>query len=90
MKKIINFILKILSYPVTVYRVMKMRKIYNQEKRDAWNLFYAKNKVWLGNWYREKGLDSKPPVYYDQKSKKWIKLNRQQRREMYARLNKKS
>lgn len=71
---------KILTYPILVFRVMRRRKIYQQEKKQAWLSFYSMNRKWLHAWYTDKGLDHKPPVYYDPRQKKWIKLTRKDRR----------
>lgn len=82
MSKLIKFILSPFIYIITVFKVMKAKKSYDEDKRNAWNSFYSHNKRWIATWYREKGLNSKPPVYYDQRDKKWIKLNRKSRREL--------
>ena len=76
------FLYRLLTYPITVYKVMKARRIYNENKVRAWNLFYSANKKWLTTWYKDKGLNSKPPVFYDQHKQKWIMLNRRQRRNL--------
>jgi len=81
-KKLLNKIIKILKYPYTIYIVMKAKHIYDRNKRKAWELFYSKNKGWINRWYQEKGLKSRPPVYYDQKRQKWTKLNRKERRKL--------
>ncbi len=78
--RLIRYIILIITYPFSVLKIKRRVKQYNEDKRAAWGSFYSENRKWLGRWYREKGLDSKPPVYYLADEKKWVRLNRQQRR----------
>lgn len=80
--KIWTFVMECVFYPVIVWRVMRGRKQHLKDKRDAWNLFYSRHKKWLTQWYQEKGLNSKPPVYYDQVQKIWVRLNHNERRKL--------
>lgn len=70
----------LIFYPVLVFRVMRKKHEYERDKKRAWQSFYSMNRKWLHSWYSEKGLDSKPPVFYDQNKKQWFKLNRKLRR----------
>ena len=83
-KNIFKFItlITLFQYIVTVIRVMKAKRRYDKAKRKAWNMFYASNKKWLTDWYKTKGLNSKPPVHYDQRQQRWVKLNRKARRNL--------
>lgn len=86
LRKILTYpfilIFKILTYPILVIRVMRKKHEYERDKKRAWKSFYSMNKKWLHSWYSEKGLNSKPPVFYDQDKKKWFKLNRNLRRKL--------
>jgi hypothetical protein len=79
-KKIISILTFPFRYPVIIINVMIKKHHYDKTKKQAWGLFYKRNKIWLNTWYNEKGLNSKPPVIYDQGSQRFIKLNRQARR----------
>ncbi len=81
-----QLVLRLFLYPVLVVRVMQRKHVYDTEKRLAWQSFYSSNRKWLHTWYSEKGLNSKPPVYYDQHKKAWLKLNRDQRRELHRQM----
>ena len=83
--------LKILFWPllylVRLVVVARRVNLHNRrqkqiikDKEETWPWFYSKNKKWIDSWYKIHGLKSSPPIMFDEKTKKWSKLNRQQRR----------
>lgn len=77
-----RLVARLYLYPLIVIQVMRKKHRYDKNKKQAWAAFYSMNKKWLHKWYTERGLKSKPPVFYDQDQCKWVKLSRESRRKL--------
>lgn len=81
-KNMISFITYPFRYTQMAFNMMKMRKLELKARTDGWKLFEKQNKLAIQQWYKQHGLGSKPPIYYNQKDKLFYWNNRAIRRKL--------